>query len=869
MPPAEPPLLPPVLAGRSEELARADELIATRPGAIAITGQDGSGRSRLAREIATRMGGDGVRVIGMEQEGGDATARLSAALVTVGLPADPRAASARTAFVAVGGETSSGDLAARAVGLTLQGSRSVAVFWGSSCPADMPAVALGPLPDDEALRLVRGTCPDLTTALVERVLVLGRGRPGVLVELAHEARGQDEFAPLGLRRSRLPDLEPRLRSILEWAAHIGPEFPATELAQLTGRTGRALDDDLDALSAAGALEHLGGEPARWGFAEPLMAEAILAGMGPARRRRESAVALRAGRAAERGADALLPRASRASDAEAVVRLSLAASDEARAAGDASLALRHAERCLAWQGDLPEALRLDGLAARGRARSALADWEAAASDLDEAAAGYAAAGDAEKRLAAASGSASAEWMLGRHDAAFARLSHSLSTDSEPQTPSAGRAESLADAAAMALATGRVVEAGDLSERAREVALACGENAIAGRSLVVATTARVLAGGDGDALAGFARAAEEALAAGDDRVVTLAAIHHSHALTLLGRPEEAADQARAGASRARELGLSDHRLVLLGNLGEAMVECGRLDDADRALSEAADGWRALGREAPSPVDPARARLLLARGLITDALREYRGIATSLGQDPLFEQVAPAAAGHALAAAVAGEARETERVIERGLDSWQRTDDRLAIVPLLVVGMTMGSGGVRARCSHALVELTESGVESARLFSLGEEATPRSLRRAAERLADAGLAWWANRLRFVAGSLGDDEEAVEDLHMARREFRQMGADGWRLRCEAALRARGQRIPSRAEGRPTEANALSAREMEVLAHLSLGLRNREIGEELFIAERTVARHVGKILAKLDVPTRTAAVRAAREQGLLPETLV
>jgi DNA-binding CsgD family transcriptional regulator len=388
-------------------------------------------------------------------------------------------------------------------------------------------------------------------------------------------------------------------------------------------------------------------------------------------------------------------------------------------------------------------------------------------------------------------------------------------------------------------------------------------------VVATTARILAGGNGDALPDFARAAEEASEDGNSRIVTLAAIHHSHALTLLGRPEAAAEEARAGVTRAADLGLSDHRLVLLGNLGEALVECGRLSDADDALSQAAAGWRELGREAPSPVDPARARLLLARGLITDALREYRSIAANLGHDPLFEQVAPAAAGHALAAAVAGEARESERMINRCLTTWRRTDDRLAVVPLLVVGATMGAGDAQDRCADALADLATSGVESARLFATGDPVSARGLRRAAERLSGAGLAWWANRLRFVAGNLGDDDDAIEDLHLARREFRQMGADGWRLRSEAALRARGQRIPSRAEGRPTEANVLSAREMEVLAHLSLGLRNREIGDELFIAERTVARHVGKILAKLEVPTRTAAVRVARERGLLPETII
>jgi DNA-binding CsgD family transcriptional regulator len=49
-----------------------------------------------------------------------------------------------------------------------------------------------------------------------------------------------------------------------------------------------------------------------------------------------------------------------------------------------------------------------------------------------------------------------------------------------------------------------------------------------------------------------------------------------------------------------------------------------------------------------------------------------------------------------------------------------------------------------------------------------------------------------------------------------------------------------------------------------SLGLRNRDIGERLFISERTVARHLVQINAKLGVTNRTAAVRVAQEMGLL-----
>ena len=57
-------------------------------------------------------------------------------------------------------------------------------------------------------------------------------------------------------------------------------------------------------------------------------------------------------------------------------------------------------------------------------------------------------------------------------------------------------------------------------------------------------------------------------------------------------------------------------------------------------------------------------------------------------------------------------------------------------------------------------------------------------------------------------------------------------------------------------ELSLLTAREREVLAALAEGLTNREIGERLFISERTVGVHVGHIFDKLQVRTRVQASR-------------
>ena len=56
----------------------------------------------------------------------------------------------------------------------------------------------------------------------------------------------------------------------------------------------------------------------------------------------------------------------------------------------------------------------------------------------------------------------------------------------------------------------------------------------------------------------------------------------------------------------------------------------------------------------------------------------------------------------------------------------------------------------------------------------------------------------------------------------------------------------------------ALSSREAEVFHLLAEGASNRAISSQLRITERTVKAHVGRILAKLDVESRTQAAIVA-----------
>ncbi|AIS02024.1 response regulator [Streptomyces glaucescens] len=127
-------------------------------------------------------------------------------------------------------------------------------------------------------------------------------------------------------------------------------------------------------------------------------------------------------------------------------------------------------------------------------------------------------------------------------------------------------------------------------------------------------------------------------------------------------------------------------------------------------------------------------------------------------------------------------------------------------------------------------------------------------------------------------DDEEALLDSIMA-------GASGYVLKqiqgsdLVTAVRtvARGQslldpsattRVMARlrgAEGPPDEPDALpdlTAREREILALIGEGLTNRQIGQRLYLAEKTVKNHISRLLAKLGVERRIHAAVIATQAG-------
>ncbi|MFD4261570.1 response regulator [Streptomyces sp. NPDC058534] len=66
------------------------------------------------------------------------------------------------------------------------------------------------------------------------------------------------------------------------------------------------------------------------------------------------------------------------------------------------------------------------------------------------------------------------------------------------------------------------------------------------------------------------------------------------------------------------------------------------------------------------------------------------------------------------------------------------------------------------------------------------------------------------------------------------------------------------------TPGTALTRRETEVLALVAEGLSNLAVGVRLHLTEGTVKSHLARIYTKLDVDSRTAAVAAATELGLI-----
>jgi DNA-binding NarL/FixJ family response regulator len=73
----------------------------------------------------------------------------------------------------------------------------------------------------------------------------------------------------------------------------------------------------------------------------------------------------------------------------------------------------------------------------------------------------------------------------------------------------------------------------------------------------------------------------------------------------------------------------------------------------------------------------------------------------------------------------------------------------------------------------------------------------------------------------------------------------------------------PNTVDPEITKIESLTDREREVIALVGEGLKNKQVGERLFISETTVTHHLSSVFSKLDVSDRLELIIYAFRHGL------
>ena len=383
-------------------------------------------------------------------------------------------------------------------------------------------------------------------------------------------------------------------------------------------------------------------------------------------------------------------------------------------------------------------------------------------------------------------------------------------------------------------------------------------------------------------GFARLDEAlaALTAGECRRLETAP---KSLCSLLTSCDRAGDLRRAGEwSRLVQDMLSQHggptvlaehcRIIESG----IMTASGRWVEAEEALTTVLGAMAASG---PHRVETmARlADLRLHRGQLEDAASLITPYQDSVAMR------APLARLHLLR----GEATEAIAVAELGLRAL--VADRLRGAPLhevlvqaeLVCGHVDAASEAASRLS-LLAEAAESeALRADAACARGRVAAARGdtveavdeFTAAAKgfdssaRLVQAGVV--RLELAQVFAGEGDTASATVEARGALAVFERLGAAPMVDRTLHLLRLLGARVRSRSDANDAVAG-LTPREAEVLDLIRQGLTNVEIGKRLYISAKTAEHHVGRVLTKLGVRTRTeaAALAAAARVGASPSSV-
>lgn len=249
---------------------------------------------------------------------------------------------------------------------------------------------------------------------------------------------------------------------------------------------------------------------------------------------------------------------------------------------------------------------------------------------------------------------------------------------------------------------------------------------------------------------------------------------------------------------------------------------------------------------------------RGELAEAEESYRQ-ASLAGRDP--------EPGMSLLRLAQGRVDLARAAIRRALEETEDPLARSRLLPAYVEVMLRADDVAAARAAtDELVEIA-AGVDAPYLSALAAHASGAVLlaegdqRAALTKLRSAYSSWReleapheAARVRVLVGlacrELGDGATATLEFEAARRSLEDLGA---RPDLERLARLADSPRPG----------GLSRRESEVLSLVSAGKTNRQIAAELVISEKTVARHMSNIFAKLGLSSRTEATAWAYEHGL------
>lgn len=117
----------------------------------------------------------------------------------------------------------------------------------------------------------------------------------------------------------------------------------------------------------------------------------------------------------------------------------------------------------------------------------------------------------------------------------------------------------------------------------------------------------------------------------------------------------------------------------------------------------------------------------------------------------------------------------------------------------------------------------------------------------------------LALSEGNEDNKREAIKKVH-------ELGANAVYEKLKFEMRASGIKSIPRGMRKTTRTNPafLTIRELDILPLLKEGFQNKEIAARLFISPKTVDHHISSILFKLDVNSRTKAVRKAIGQEII-----